>query len=259
MSEPSKKAADAFASVQPENVRRRRIISILSLTVILIIFGLIAYFVGNPLVQKYQASPEEFRDHVRSYGAWGPLLMIGLRALQVVVAIIPGEVLEVASGFIFGWFWGMILCLTGTTLAVILIYWAVRKWGVRLVEAFFPREKILKYSFIQNEKKLNMLVFMLFLIPGTPKDLLDYLVGLTPMKLSTFLLITTFARIPSVVSSTIVGSLAQKGNVVVAAVIYGVTILISIFCVIWYRRTYIREKQEKARGADKPQEEKEHV
>ena len=258
MSEPSKKAADAFSSVQPENVRRRRIISILSLTVILIIFGLIAYFVGNPLVQKYQASPEEFRDHVRSYGAWGPLLMIGLRALQVIVAIIPGEVLEVASGFIFGWFWGMILCLTGTTLAVILIYWAVRRWGVRLVEAFFPREKILKYSFIQNEKKLNMLVFMLFLIPGTPKDLLDYLVGLTPMKLSTFLLITTFARIPSVVSSTIVGSLAQKGNGLVAGITYGVTILISAACVLWYRKKFMHGKKDDT-AEEQEQKEREHV
>lgn len=257
MNEPRQ---NAFASDQPENVRRRRIVSILALALILIIFGLIAYFVGNPLVRQFQESPETFRDHVKSYGAWGPVLMIGMRAMQVVVAIIPGEVLEVASGFVFGWFWGMVLCLIGTTLAVILIYLAVRKWGMKLVEAFFPREKILKYSFIQNEKKLNMLVFILFLIPGTPKDLLDYLVGLTPMKLSTFLLITTFARIPSVVSSTIVGSLAQDGRVLVAVITYGVTILISLGCVLWYRRVFLQEKTgDNAPAEAAPEKEQEHV
>lgn len=257
MNEPRQ---NAFASEHPENVRRRRIVSILTLTGILIIFGMIAYFVGNPLVRQFQDSPETFREHVKSYGVWGPVLMIGMRALQVVVAIIPGEMLEVASGFVFGWFWGMVLCLTGTTLAVILIYLAVRKWGVKLVEAFFSREKILKYSFIQNEKKLNMLVFILFLIPGTPKDLLDYLVGLTPMKLSTFLLITTFARIPSVVSSTIVGSLAQDGRVLVAVITYSVTILISLGCILWYRRVFIRNRGEDAPSPEKTQKkEQEHV
>lgn len=255
MSDPKQ---NAFTLEQPENVRRRRIVSVAALIGILIVFGLISYFVGRPLVRQFQESPETFRDHVKSYGVWGPVLMIGMRALQVIVAIIPGEVLEVASGFVFGWFWGMILCLIGTTLAVILIYLAVRKWGVRLVEAFFPREKILQYSFIQNEKKLNLLVFILFLIPGTPKDLLDYLVGLTPMKLGTFLLITTFARIPSVISSTIVGSLAQNGRVLVAGVTYGVTILISVACILWYRKKFMQDKTEKPDAA-KEQEEQEHV
>lgn len=255
MSEPRK---NSFSAEHPENVRRRRIVSIVALAVILIVFGLIFYFVGRPLKWEYDQSPENFRDHVNSYGVWGPALMIGLRMLQVIVAIIPGEFLELASGFIFGWFWGMVLCLVGTTLAVILIFLAVRKWGVKLVEAFFPREKILQYSFIQNEKKLNLLVFILFLIPGTPKDLLDYLAGLTPMKLSTFLLITTFARIPSVVSSTIVGSLAQKGNGLVAGITYGVTILISAACVLWYRKKFMRGKKDDT-AEEQEQKEREHV
>ena len=87
-------------------------------------------------------------------------------------------------------------------------------------------------------------MFILFLIPGTPKDLLTYVVGLTPMKLTAFLLITTLARIPSVVSSTVTGSLAQKGSYTAAVVTFGVTLIVTVICVMWYRRISKQEKQQ---------------
>ena len=234
-----------FSSTLPENTRRRRIISIFCLIAIVILFSLIAYYVGFPLVQEFRQAPETFRDHVKSYGIWGPLLMMGIMALQVIVAMIPGEPFELAAGFVFGWLQGTVLCLAGSALATALVYLAVRKWGILIVESFFPREKIRHFSFLENEKKLDLLVFILFLIPGTPKDLLTYLVGLTPMKLSTFLLLTTVARIPSVVSSAITGSLAQKGNLTAAIITYGITAVISVVCIIWYRRISKKDRDNK--------------
>lgn len=233
---PNNKKQDAFAARHPEDIRRRRIISIVSLVLISLLFALVAYFVGFPLVRQFRESPETFRDYVRSHGALGPLMMMGIMALQVIVAIIPGEPFELGAGFVFGWFQGTVWCLLGAAAASALVFLAVRKWGIKLVEAFFPREKILHYSFLQNEKKLNLLVFILFLIPGTPKDLLTYLVGLTPMKLHSFLLLTTLARIPSVVSSAMTGNFAQHQRWTAAIVTYGVTILISAVCILWYRR-----------------------
>ena len=242
MTQHNDQRSDAFQSALPENIRRRRIIGLLSLAGILILFGLIAWFVGRPLVREFRDAPEHFRDYVNSHGAWGPLMMIGIMALQVIVAIIPGEPFELGAGFVFGWLPGTLWCLLGAAAASALVYLAVRKWGVKLVEAFFPREKILRYSFMQNEKKLSLLVFILFLIPGTPKDLLTYLVGLTPMRLWPFLWITTVARIPSVVSSAITGSFAQRGNYRAAVITYAITIAISAVCVIWYRRISSEEK-----------------
>lgn len=251
MASHSPKPQDAFHSSQPEDIRRRRVIGIVSLVCIAVLFGLIAYFVGFPLVRQFRENPENFRAHVQSYGAAAPLLMIGVMALQVIVAIIPGEPIELAAGFVFGWQEGSLLCLLGSAAATALVYLAVRKWGVKLVEAFFPREKILKYSFLQNEKKLNILVFVLFLIPGTPKDLITYLVGLTPMKLLTFLVLTTVARIPSVVSSTVTGHFAQSRNWTAAIVTYAVTIAISAVCIWWYRRISKEEKSEKEKDASR--------
>ena len=87
----------------------------------------------------------------------------------------------------------------------------------------------------------------MFLIPGTPKDLLTYLVGLTPMKLSSFLLLTTAARIPSVVSSAVTGSLAQRGSYRAAIITYGITLIITVICVLWYRKI---SKQDKGQAKD---------
>lgn len=244
------KKKDAFHFAHPENIRRRRIISILSLVAIFVIFSLIAYFVGFPLVRQFRESPENFRRYVKSHGVWAPLLMMGIMALQVIVAIIPGEPFEIGAGFVFGWFQGTLWCLLGCAGASALVYLAVRKWGVKLVEAFFPRERILRFSFLQNEKKLDLLVFIIFLIPGTPKDLITYLVGLTPMKLPAFLLISTLARIPSVVSSCMTGNFAQNQRYLAAGITYAVTLLISIICILWYRRISQQEKRDAAKDTN---------
>ena len=86
-------------------------------------------------------------------------------------------------------------------------------------------------------------MFVLFLIPGTPKDLLTYIIGLTPMKLGTFLGLTTLARLPSIISSTVTGSLTQKGNLTAALITYGITAIVSAVCVLWYRRISKADRQ----------------
>lgn len=234
-------------SQNPQNaarsIRRRKIISIVSIAFIIVVFGLISYFVGVPLVRQFRESPETFRAYVASHGMLGKLLMIGVVMLQVVVALIPGEPFELGAGFVFGWLEGSILCLIGMALASCLVYLAVRKWGVQVAELFFPMEKIRQYSFLKNEKKLDLLVFVLFLIPGTPKDLLTYVIGLTPMRLGAFLWLTTLARLPSIVSSTVTGSLTQKGNLTAALIVYGITAVVSAICVLWYRRISKAERQ----------------
>lgn len=233
---------DPLSTETKESIRRRRIVSICSLLLFLAVFGAVAYFVGYPLLQQYQQDPDAFRAYIESQGVWGYLIMVGIISLQVVVAIIPGEPLEIAAGAIFGWLGGTLVCMVSFALSGALIFLAVRKWGIKLVEAFFSAEKINRFSFMRNGKKLNLLVFIMFLIPGTPKDILNYLAGLTPMKLSSFVLLTTLARIPSILSSTITGQLALDGNLTAAIVTYGITALVSIGCIIWYRKVSRDEK-----------------
>ena len=114
-----------------------------------------------------------------------------------------------------------------------LIFFAVRKFGRKFVYSFCSKERIDKIEnskLFQNPKKIEWIMLLLFVIPGTPKDLLVYIAGLLPLKPLRFILISTFARLPSVVSSTFAGGSIVAGNWTHSIAIYAVTfLLVGIF------------------------------
>lgn len=219
--------------------RRRKWLSGISLAVVSVIAILATVFIGRWLGSF---SDDSFRDYIRSFGPAGWLVLLGLQFLQVFVALIPGELLETGAGYAFGPVWGTLICYAGVAMASALVFLLTRRFGVKLVEVFISREKINQLSFLRTERKRNTLVFLLFLIPGTPKDLLTYFVGLTDMKLGSFLLISLIARLPSVLSSTAGGHLLGEGNYVGALWLYGITGAVSIVGLLIYN-AIMRKKQ----------------
>ncbi|MBQ7345791.1 MAG: TVP38/TMEM64 family protein, partial [Oscillospiraceae bacterium] len=167
---------------------------------------------------------------------------LGLQFLQVFIALIPGELLETAAGYAFGPWMGTLLCYLGVAVASALVFLLTRRFGTKLVEVFISREKINELRFINTEQKRNSLIFLLFFIPGTPKDLLTYFVGLTDIKLSTFLVISLIARLPSVLSSTFGGHLLGEGEYWGALILYGSTALVSGIGLLIYN-AILRRKQ----------------
>ena len=223
-------------------LRHRKIVSLVSIAILIVLFTLIGIFVGRPLVKTFR-EPQVFRTWIADKGVWGKLAMAGIMMLQIVVALIPGEPFELGAGYAFGAVEGTVLCLLGSLAASALVFAVVRKWGTNVVELFFNTQKIRSFSFLHNAKQLDLLVFTLFLIPGTPKDLLTYVIGLTPMRMSTFLLLSTAARIPSVVSSTVTGSMMGQQRYTVAAIVYGITGVLTLICIILYRRQIILNRR----------------
>ncbi len=215
--------------------RTKKMLSAIALVVFFAVFTALAILIGPPLV-RFVSNPEGFRDWVDAQGAWGPLLFIGLMALQILVAIIPGEPLEIAAGYAFGAVWGTVYCMIGALVGSVLVFLFVRKFGVKLVEVFFTVEKIRGMKFLQDTKRLNVVVFIIYLIPGTPKDLLAYLIGLTPMRLSVWVMITLIARIPSIVTSTVGGHALGMQNYTFAAVTFAVTGVLSLVGYLLYRK-----------------------
>lgn len=220
---------------QKAYIRRRRTVSILSFCVLLAFIAVVAIVVGKPLIQML-SRPEEFQKWVDSHHIWGRLAFVGMMCLQVVFAIIPGEPMEIGAGYAFGSIEGTLLCLLGAAVGSSIIYLFTKKFGIKLVEAFISREKILSMSFIKNTKKLNLLIFILFFIPGTPKDIFTYFIGLTPMKLHVFLLISSIARIPSVITSTISGDALVSQNYGFAIAIFVITAIISAVGILIYHK-----------------------
>ena len=219
--------------------RRRKVLAGISLAVVALLAVLLTLFVSRWL---RSFSREDFRDYVRSFGALGPGIVLGLQVLQVFIALIPGEIVESAAGFVLGPWLGTAVCYLGIAIASTLILTLTRRYGVQLVEVFVSREKINELRFLNTEQKRNTLIFLLFFIPGTSKDLLTYFVGLTDIRLRTFLLLSMVARIPSVLTSTFGGHLLGEERYIGAVILYGVTGLLSLLGLMGYNH-YLKKKQ----------------
>ena len=236
------------AKEEQDYLKRRRLVSIISFVIFIALFVGLTIAIGKPLVELAQ-TPEKFRDWIDSQGFWGQLTFIGIQVLQVIIALIPGEVIEIGSGYAFGAWEGTLLCMVGVAIGSAIIFLLTRLFGTKLVEAFISREKISQMRFIKDEKKLNFLIFLLFFIPGTPKDLLTYFVGLTPMKLPTFLIISSIARIPSIVTSTFGGHALGEQNYTLAIVVFVATGVISLAGMLVYNRI-MKHRAQKANHAE---------
>ncbi|MDR1205951.1 MAG: VTT domain-containing protein [Peptococcaceae bacterium] len=215
--------------------RVKKWIGVLCVLLFVPLYLALAWVVGRPLV-NFVSEPEQFREWVDSYGFWGRAAFVGMVVLQMLVAIIPGEPLELVSGYAFGFWEGTALCLAGILIGSALIFAFVRRFGVKVVELFYPVEKIRSMKFLQNTRRLNRLVFLVFFIPGTPKDILTYFIGLTRMRFSTWMLIAGIARIPSVVTSVLGGNVLNLQLYKHAAVILAVTLTLSGIGALIYRR-----------------------
>ena len=214
-------------------------IYLFAIVVALLFIAAVGYLVGKPMVE-FVREPERFRAWVDSSGFVSRVIFVGMVVFQLVIALIPGEPLEMGAGYAFGAVEGTILCIIGCVIGSALVFLFVRRFGVKLVEVFFPREKIRSLRFLQDSRRLDLLTFIVFFIPGTPKDLLSYFIGLTDMKLGTWLLITAVARIPSIVTSTVTGDALGLKDYQFALIAFGVTLALSLLGILVYRRLSAR-------------------
>jgi uncharacterized membrane protein YdjX (TVP38/TMEM64 family) len=183
---------------------------------------------------RNEASRAAFQKEITEKGVWGWFTFFGIQVLQVVVALIPGEPIELLAGVIYGTFGGLLTCLAGVLLGTVIVFYGVRLLGYSFVNAFVEGEKLSKLNFLKNTKRLELITFILFFIPGTPKDVLTYFAGLTPIKPLRFFIISTLARIPSVITSTIVGDRLSEGRILESVIIFAVTAAVAAIGIVVY-------------------------
>lgn len=182
------------------------------------------------------AVQQALRVWVRSLGLAGWLFTLGVQILQVVIAFIPGEPVELLAGVLYGTWGGLGTCLLGILLASSFIFFTVRRFGCRLVYRLFGKDKLAEFEFLNKTEKVEAVVFLLFLIPGTPKDMLTYFAGVSRIKASSFLLLSTFARLPSVVTSTMMGATMSRGDWTGTLIVFLITAAIGLFGIFYKRR-----------------------
>ena len=156
-------------------------------------------------------------------------MLFGIQFAQIFLIIIPGEPIEILAGMCYGGIGGTIFITVSVAILTTLILFMVRKLGRKFVYDFCNKdqiEKIENSKLMKNTEKIEFIMLILFLIPGTPKDLLVYIGGLLPIKPLRFILISTFARLPSVVSSTFAGENIAAGDWTFSIIIYVATFII---------------------------------
>ena len=219
----------------------------LSLLTFVLFCLLVGWYIGRPMI-RFAEDPEQFRSWVDASGVWGRIAFVGMVVLQVIVAFIPGEAIELAAGYAFGALEGTVLSMIGIVIGSCIIFWLVRRFGVKMVEVFFSKEKIDQVKFLNNQKKTKILAFLLMLIPGTPKDFLSYFAGLTRLDLGQWLLIVMIARLPSVITSTVTGAVAGEKRYILAIILFLLTGVISGIG-IWYYRLICKQENDSDQDA----------
>lgn len=222
--------------------KHKKTVGVISLAVFVAFMALVGWFIGRPMV-KLVSQPDVFRAWIASKGFLGQIIFIGMVAVQVVFAIIPGEPLEIGAGYAFGAIEGTVLCIIGALIGSVVVFAFVRTFGVRVVELFYPVEKINEMRFLKNTRNFELVSFIVFAVPGTPKDLLVYFFGVTKMTWPYFILMNTVGRLPSIITSTIGGNELGKQNYVFAIVTFSVTIVLSVAGLLLYR--YISNRHNK--------------
>ena len=189
-----------------------------------------------PLIMKLEDETVRcwVRDFIKDRGAVGVLILIGIQLLQVILSVIPGEPVEVLFGFIYGPWIGCLICLGGILLGSFLVFVVTRFLGKGFMDRIEKSGKYDKFSFLKDPAKRDFLIFIMFFIPGTPKDTLTYFAPFTKIGLGKFLLISTIARIPSVITSTFAGESIFTGDFVGSVIIFAITGSIGIIGIIVY-------------------------
>lgn len=175
-------------------------------------------------------------NDVRGAGPVGFLILLGLQFLQIVVAFIPGEVVQIAAGLLYGPWIGALVILAGCVISSAFIFALVRKLGAPFVQSMVPVQYLEKFRKFEKTGKLNIIVFILFLIPGLPKDVFTYLVPLTDMRMRTFLLLSNVGRIPGIVVSTYAADGLADGRLMESAIIFAVAAVIAVLGIVFRER-----------------------
>ncbi len=198
--------------------RRQLIVRICLLLAFITIIAYTAFKYSGEILYMI-TNPNDFKNMLSSYGASGIAVFIGIQVIQVIIAALPGDLTQIAGGYIYGTFWGSIYSIIGITLGSVTVFYLSRLLGYSIINIFAPKEMLEKFKFLINSPRSGAVMFILFLIPGMPKDFLSYLAGMTPVRPTVFFLISSAARIPALVASTYIGTNLQHGNYSVAAVV----------------------------------------
>lgn len=175
---------------------------------------------------------QTLRSEMMAMGWWGYGLAFLIQFAQVVISFLPGEVVELFLGMAYGPFVGLLIALIGVVAGTTVAYYLAKWIGLPFVRLFIKKNYFAKYAFLNDEKKVALGVFIVYLIVGLPVDMATYLAPGLKIKFWKFLLLSTVARIPKIISSTIVGHYLIEDNLWVSIIVFFGTAFLSVIAAL---------------------------
>jgi uncharacterized membrane protein YdjX (TVP38/TMEM64 family) len=213
----------------------RKVLSLLAFPLLFLVLLVLTLVFWSELWNLF-SSPQTLREWIRDTGVIAPLVFVAVQAFQVVFFFIPGEIPQVAGGYMFGLWMGTVLSLVGITLGATFNFMISRLLGVPFVNVLFSTEKVEQARIIANSPKARLSFFLFFLIPGIPKDILCYVAGLSILKLPIFLLFSTLGRVPGIIGSALIGDAAADSRWILAGTIFFIAVVLFIIGFLFRER-----------------------
>jgi len=205
--------------------------------------GLIAFFVIVAIIVAIawpyiadvftEGGPERIVERLKQAGPAGVFILLGMQFLQIVVAFIPGEVVQLAAGLMYGPWLGALIILIGCVISSSIVYLLVHKLGAPFVQNMVSTEHLEKFRKFEDSGKLDIIVFILFLIPAMPKDVFTYIVPLTNMEMKKFVVLSNVGRIPGVLASTYAAHGLSEGEIVGPIVVVAIVAILAVLGLVF--------------------------
>ncbi len=224
--------------------------------IILGILIIIGGFIGYEYFFKYAdlfKNPEKIKEIILSYGSYSILIFILIQILQVVFFFIPGEVIQIAGGYIFGSFLGGIISVIGIFLGSAIGYLIARYLARDMVRKIIEKKNLKFFRKILTKGSNKMIILLVYLIPGIPKDILVYLCGLSDVDFWDFILYSSIGRFPWIIISAMFGDSIGNRNYIILGSLAIISIIFFLIGVLKGNKILqylhkLHEKRKKGKG-----------
>ncbi len=199
--------------------RMRRILALAGFPILLAVI-IVPVIVFRHEVWTLFTSVKTLEAWVHASGSLAPMVFIGVQVIHVIVFVIPGEAVQIAGGYLFGTWRGTLYSTIGVLIGSPIDFYLARSLGVPFVNALFSAERVERLKAPLGSPSSKIALFLLFLIPGIPKDALCYVAGLSPLRFRFFILASMAARLPGIFGSSLIGSSAADRKWILAGAVF---------------------------------------
>ena len=220
------------------------ILKLLLLLLILVGLPLYIYFFQHDLIDQF-SSLDNIEAFLIEYKTQSIFIYLAAQIMQIIICVIPGQALQFAAGYVYGFWMGYVWSFVGALLGTIISYYLAKILGHDAMHMIFGEERIQELLVKFSSKKAMILVFLFYLIPGLPKDICSYVAGLSEMKIKPFLIISLVGRSPAMMGSLLIGRLVDTGGytgaiiiAVIAIVLFSLGVIMRKHLLLWIDKAY---------------------